>query len=189
MTDKAFKPPTEAAMAMTGNDQTAVTPDCDKPIGFCFIYRGAGGGWAGRKALSFKIAYYTFQYSSFKMIWIWGETLPSLDRGKMEKPGEHRRKSIHRTCRPNFYYLSGLCNGFRPAAKRTLKLSPAILRRVANPVEPFGFPFVQDRLPLSLPAGVGHCLRQRADLFDQLNDGPVNELQGVHDNCFAPAGR
>ena len=77
---------------------------------------------------------------------------------------------------PNFYYLSGLCNWFRLAATRTIKLSPAILRRVANPVESFGFPFVQDCLPLSLFAGVFHFLRQRADLFDQLNDGQVNEL-------------
>ena len=90
---------------------------------------------------------------------------------------------------PNFYYLSGLCNWFRLAATRTIKLSPAILRRVANPVEPFGFPFVQDRLLLSLLAGVGHRLRQRADLLDELNDGQANVFQGVHDDFFAPADR
>lgn len=78
-------------------------------------------------------------------------------------------------CRPEFY-LSGLCNWFRLAETRAIKSSPAILRRVANPVEPFGFPFVQNRLPLSLFAGVCHRLWQRADLFDQLNDGQVNEL-------------
>jgi hypothetical protein len=32
-------------------------------------------------------------------------------------------------------------------------------------------------------------LRQRADLFDQLNDGQVNVFQGVHDDFFAPTGR
>jgi hypothetical protein len=68
------------------------------------------------------------------------------------------------------------------------KLSPAILRRVANPVEPFGFPFVQDRLPLSLPAGICNRLGQRADLFEQLNECLTNELQGVHDDFFAPVG-
>src|ERR1035441_4943858 len=37
MTDKAFKPPTEAAMAMTGNEQLAVTRRCGSRIKFCFI--------------------------------------------------------------------------------------------------------------------------------------------------------
>ena len=92
-------------------------------------------------------------------------------------------------CRPVLFGLSGLCNWFQSAATRTIKSSPAILRRVANPVEPFGFPFVQDRLPLALFAGVGHRLGQRTDIFDQLNYGPINELQGIHDNFFGPAGR
>ena len=70
-----------------------------------------------------------------------------------------------------------------------MKSSPAILRRVANPVEPFSLPFVQDRLPLPLFAGVGHRLRQRADLFDESNESHANVLQGVHDDFFAAAGR
>jgi hypothetical protein len=109
--------------------------------------------------------------------------------GKNQKPDEHRRKSVRRAMPARIFNLSGLCNWFKSAALRAIKLSPAIFRRVANPVQPFGFPFVQDRLPLSLLAGVCHRLRQRADLFDQLHESQANVFQDIHDDFFAPVGR
>jgi hypothetical protein len=54
-------------------------------------------------------------------------------------------------------------------------LSP-ILRRVADPVEPFSFVFVQDGLPPSLPDGVRDRLGQQSCLFDQLGSGQPDLL-------------
>jgi hypothetical protein len=44
-----------------------------------------------------------------------------------------------------------------------IKLFPAIFRRVANPVEPFGFKFVQHNLPLPLLEEIHNILRQADD--------------------------
>ena len=50
--------------------------------------------------------------------------------------------------------------------------SPArILRRVAYPVEPFGFKLVPRELPPPLLNGQRDRLWQRPDLFGQVNDG------------------
>jgi len=54
---------------------------------------------------------------------------------------------------------------------RRLNLPAAIFRRVANPVEPFRFQFIQDN---SLPAQFGNIrdgFGQQANLFEQLADG------------------
>jgi hypothetical protein len=68
---------------------------------------------------------------------------------------------------------------FKPAgsAASAIESLPAVLRRVANPVEPFGFTFVQDSLPLSLFAGHGDDLRKLAHLPDHSSDGPPDEPQ------------
>ena len=55
-----------------------------------------------------------------------------------------------------------------------LRSLPAILRRVPNPVEPFSFLIVQDRLPLSCLGRIREGLGQLADLFEQLEEGHVN---------------
>jgi hypothetical protein len=58
-----------------------------------------------------------------------------------------------------------------------MKSLPAILRRVANPVEPFDFAFVQDSLPLSLFASHRDDLRKLAHLPDHSSDGQPDEPQ------------
>jgi hypothetical protein len=55
-----------------------------------------------------------------------------------------------------------------------------IFRRVAYPVEPFGFTFVQDSLPPSLPGGMRDRFGKRPSLPDQLNEGQANLFQCVH---------
>jgi len=57
---------------------------------------------------------------------------------------------------------------------------PAIFRRVAYPVEPFDFLFVQHDLPLPLVDSLRDRLGKQPDLFGQLDDGQANELQRVH---------
>jgi hypothetical protein len=52
---------------------------------------------------------------------------------------------------------SRLCKCFMSASTPTtsaMKSSPTILQGVANPIQPFGFIFVQNRLPLSLLDGI-----------------------------------
>jgi len=60
--------------------------------------------------------------------------------------------------------------------QRRLKSLPKILRRVAYPVEPLSFKFVQNDLPLSLLDGIRDRLGKQPDLFDQLEEGQANEL-------------
>jgi hypothetical protein len=60
------------------------------------------------------------------------------------------------------------------------KSFPKILRRVANPVEPFGFMFVQDDLPPPLLDGIRNGLGKEPDLFDHPDNGQANEFQDVH---------
>jgi len=61
-----------------------------------------------------------------------------------------------------------------------MRLLSAILRWIAYPVEPFGFVFVQDGLPPSLPNGLHNRLGQQQGLFDQLDGGETKMLQYVH---------
>jgi hypothetical protein len=60
------------------------------------------------------------------------------------------------------------------------KSLPKVLRRVAYPVEPFGFMFIPRDLPPPLPDGIRDRLGKAADLFDQLEKGQAHELQGLH---------
>jgi hypothetical protein len=60
------------------------------------------------------------------------------------------------------------------------KSLPEILRRVAYPVEPFGFMFVQHELLAPLLGGIRNGLGKQAGLFEQSDDGQANELQYVH---------
>jgi hypothetical protein len=64
----------------------------------------------------------------------------------------------------------------RIQSRTGLDLLSAILRRVADAVQPLGFQFVQDRLLLPLPDGIGNRLRKLAGLFAQLDNGQINEL-------------
>src|SRR6266513_69384 len=57
---------------------------------------------------------------------------------------------------------------------------PKILRRVAYPVEPFGFKSVQNGPPPPLLGGNRDRLGEQPRLFDQLDDCQANELQCVH---------
>lgn len=57
---------------------------------------------------------------------------------------------------------------------------PSILRRIADPVEPFGFTFVKNELQPPLLDGIGERLGKQPDLFDQLDEGQANKLQWVH---------
>ena len=57
---------------------------------------------------------------------------------------------------------------------------PTILRRVAYPVEPFCFKFVQNDLSPSVLAGIRERLGKRPGLFDQVDDCQANELQCSH---------
>ena len=75
------------------------------------------------------------------------------------------------------------------AASWKIELLPAILRRVADAIEPFDFQFVQDRLLLPVPDGIGDRFGELANLSDQLDNGPINELEQVHDAFLAAAGR
>src|SRR5437867_10450713 len=60
------------------------------------------------------------------------------------------------------------------------KSLPKILRRVAYPVEPFGFKSVQNGPPLPLLGGNRDRMGEQPRLFDQLDDCQANELQCVH---------
>jgi len=60
------------------------------------------------------------------------------------------------------------------------KSLPKILRRVAYPVEPFGFKSVQNGPPPPLLGGNRDRLGEQPGLFDQLDDCQANELQCVH---------
>ena len=61
-----------------------------------------------------------------------------------------------------------------------LNLLPTILRRVADPVEPFGFKFVQNDLLPPLLDGIRDSLGKQPGLFDHADDGQANKLQCVH---------
>lgn len=84
-----------------------------------------------------------------------------------------------------FCFVPGCANNSSPLRLRSsaplvlssaIMLFPAILRRVANPVQPFGFSFVQDRPPLSLLDGIRDGFGKQADLLDQSDEGWVNKI-------------
>jgi hypothetical protein len=61
--------------------------------------------------------------------------------------------------------------------KSAHRSSSSILRRIAYPVEPFGFELVSGELPSPLLKGGRHPLWQQPDLFDQVNDGQAGEFK------------
>jgi hypothetical protein len=65
-----------------------------------------------------------------------------------------------------------------------LKCLPKILRRVAYPIEPFGFKVVPNVLPPPLLDGNHDRLGKQPGLFDQLEDRQANEFQCVHNDMF-----
>src|SRR5947208_14413292 len=70
--------------------------------------------------------------------------------------------------------------GFLIVPEQGSKSLPNILRRVAYPVEPFGFKSVQNGPPPPLLGGNRDRLGEQPRLFDQLDDCQANELQCVH---------
>jgi hypothetical protein len=118
-------------------------------------------------------------YPLGSMIRIWGETLPSV-RGKLESPVNTGGKAFAGRCRSEQnLFSSGLCKSFKCASTpptSAIKSSPAILQRVANPIQPFGFTFVQDSLMLSLLDGIRDSFGNQADLLDQLEKSQANEF-------------
>jgi hypothetical protein len=56
----------------------------------------------------------------------------------------------------------------------------AILGRVADAVNPFGFAFVADVLLPPLFGGIRDGPGHRANLFEPLDNGHADKLQGVH---------
>ncbi|MFZ0825855.1 MAG: hypothetical protein WAO02_00385 [Verrucomicrobiia bacterium] len=65
-----------------------------------------------------------------------------------------------------------------------IKSPPEILRRVADPVEPFSFMFVPNNPLAPELDGIRDRLRNEPDLFDQLKQGQANEFQGLHGMVF-----
>ena len=57
-----------------------------------------------------------------------------------------------------------------------LNLLSSILLRIADPVEPLDFQFVQNDLPLPLFDGLHNRAGKQAGLFDHLNEGQANKL-------------
>ena len=66
------------------------------------------------------------------------------------------------------------------AAKHGDRSLSQIFQRIAYPVEPFGFSFIQDSLPPALLEGIRNSLGQQAGLFNQFDDGPANSFEWVH---------
>src|ERR1044072_8262873 len=56
---------------------------------------------------------------------------------------------------------------------------PNVFRRVADPVEPFGFKLVKNELPPPLLTGIGERPGKQPGLFDQVDESQTNELQRV----------
>jgi hypothetical protein len=92
---------------------------------------------------------------------------------KIESPANTGGKVFAGRCWPKQdFVLSGRAN--------VSNSFPAILRRVENPVEPFGLMFVQDCLTLPLLDGLPDAPGNQADLFDQFNDGQPEQFQCLH---------
>jgi len=60
-----------------------------------------------------------------------------------------------------------------------LNLFSAILRRVADPVEPFDLKSLQHDLLPPLLDGMGDSLWKQPGLFGELDDGHANELRDI----------
>ena len=58
-----------------------------------------------------------------------------------------------------------------------MKSLPKILPRIAYPIEPFGFVFVEHNLPPPLLESMGGSLWKQTGLFDQPEDGQANDFQ------------
>ena len=65
----------------------------------------------------------------------------------------------------------------------TISLSK-VLRRIANPIEPFGFEFPLDDLPPLLLDDHRGKLGEAQGLFDEANDRLENELEQVHNGLL-----
>ena len=78
---------------------------------------------------------------------------------------------------------SHLC---RPGKQMRVNSLAQILRRITDPVEAFGFLFVPRNLPPSLLDGIRDGLGEETNLFDQLEEGQANELQGIHKVASRP---
>jgi len=60
-----------------------------------------------------------------------------------------------------------------------------ILRRVAYPVEPFGFEYIKGELPPPLLQGNRDRMGKQPGLFEQANRRLANKLQYMHpDRCY-----
>ncbi len=70
-----------------------------------------------------------------------------------------------------------------------IKSFSTILRRIADPVDPFNFICVQNDLQPPLRDGMGDRLGKPLGLFDQSNQAQPNELQQLHWDFWLPAGR
>ena len=68
-------------------------------------------------------------------------------------------------------------------------LLPAILRRVVNPIEPFGFLLHQDCLPLPRLQGLRKSLRQTAEVFEQPDEIQINGFEHTQRDFTALANR
>jgi hypothetical protein len=85
-------------------------------------------------------------------------------------------------------YFVRVVQNFKSAATppaSAIKLLPAILQGIANPVEPFSFKFFQNHLPLSLLDGVRDGLGKLAGLFEQFHDREANGFDRFHDGFLA----
>jgi hypothetical protein len=77
---------------------------------------------------------------------------------------------------PNKIYFRPGCANDSTSPTRAIELLPAIFQRVANPVQPFGFTFVQSSLLLPLPDGIRDGFWNQADLPGQLDEGQPDKF-------------
>ena len=70
-----------------------------------------------------------------------------------------------------------------------INLLSAILFRIANPVQPFGFKVIHGYPLLTLFREILDGLGQPTKLFEQLIDGLVNVFEKIHSYFLAPAVR
>ena len=70
-------------------------------------------------------------------------------------------------------------NEARGSMKGALRSPTGILRRVADPVKPFGFELLPRKLPPPLLQGERDRLRQQPGLFDQVNDRQADQSKDM----------
>jgi hypothetical protein len=102
---------------------------------------------------------------------------PHSTRKNRIKPYEHRSKSVHRTMPvlTKCIFIRAV-QMFQISFDAGVKSFPAIFQRIANPVQPFGFVFVQDSLLLPLPDGIRDGFWNHADLLHQLDNSHINQF-------------